>query len=320
MTMAEAQERSGLTRKAIRYYIEAGLIDPPQGENGYYEFGDAHIARLRLIRALRDLGVPVSTLKTYVAGERGLRSVLAERAEALSEEAVLVEERRRAIDRAIAELPHRSQQDALDHAPGIESAARESAAAAAIEPHAEELRAAEISRSDYLRAELERLFPGEFGEALGAIYGPMLDSKLETAAEREAWAQLTRDLDELEPISIPNEVLVWVRSRYTPESLGKKQDAMWSRYDVDSYEQWESETIARLNETISEHGERALQERAAEQRVIARFFSADGAPIMAACGRWLPALSSRFRRFGEFQARFMQEHPETIARLTSRDA
>ena len=60
MRIGEAARRSGMAAKTIRFYEEAGLIEPaPRTEGGYREFGDVDVRRLQFIHRARDLGFSV---------------------------------------------------------------------------------------------------------------------------------------------------------------------------------------------------------------------------------------------------------------------
>ena len=60
MRIGEAAKRSGMAAKTIRFYEEAGLIEPaPRRESGYREFGDDDVRRLRFIHRARGLGFSV---------------------------------------------------------------------------------------------------------------------------------------------------------------------------------------------------------------------------------------------------------------------
>jgi len=63
-TIKEICEKSGFTRRTVRYYISEGLLDPPagRGRGGFYF--DSHLKRLRDIKAFQDQG-----LKLAVIGE-----------------------------------------------------------------------------------------------------------------------------------------------------------------------------------------------------------------------------------------------------------
>ena len=60
MRIGEAAKRSGMASKTIRFYEEAGLVEPvPRTQSGYREFSDEDVLRLRFIHRARDLGFSV---------------------------------------------------------------------------------------------------------------------------------------------------------------------------------------------------------------------------------------------------------------------
>ncbi len=56
MKIAEVMEQTGLSKKAIRLYIESNFIHPIYGENGYRIFTHEDCQKLTTIKKLRDLG------------------------------------------------------------------------------------------------------------------------------------------------------------------------------------------------------------------------------------------------------------------------
>ncbi|MBC6461430.1 MerR family transcriptional regulator [Actinomadura sp. HBU206391] len=82
MKISELSDRSGLTVQTIKFYLREGLM-PKGAATGATraEYGDAHLERLRLIRALREVGdLPVSAIKRIVGAvddtEVGLHELL----------------------------------------------------------------------------------------------------------------------------------------------------------------------------------------------------------------------------------------------------
>jgi DNA-binding transcriptional MerR regulator len=66
--ISELAERSGVTVATIKYYLREGLLPPghKMGERRA-EYDDHHVARLRLLRVLREVGaVPVADLKQII--------------------------------------------------------------------------------------------------------------------------------------------------------------------------------------------------------------------------------------------------------------
>jgi arsenate reductase (thioredoxin) len=56
--IAELARRAGVAASAVRWYEQAGVLPaPPRRDNGYREYADADLARLRLVVSLRRLGL-----------------------------------------------------------------------------------------------------------------------------------------------------------------------------------------------------------------------------------------------------------------------
>lgn len=64
--IGEAAKETQLTPRAIRFYEEEGLIKPVRTSKGTRLYSEANIARLKLIKELRDMGFPLELLKTLV--------------------------------------------------------------------------------------------------------------------------------------------------------------------------------------------------------------------------------------------------------------
>lgn len=64
MLINEVCRECNLTKKAVEYYTEQGLIRPDITENGYRRFSDADVLKLRRIAVLRGLGFSVPEIRT----------------------------------------------------------------------------------------------------------------------------------------------------------------------------------------------------------------------------------------------------------------
>jgi DNA-binding transcriptional MerR regulator len=71
MQIHEAAVRTGLTKKAITYYCEQGLLSPSTLENGYREFSRQDIDKLNAISVLRKLGVAVNEIQPVLSDSTG---------------------------------------------------------------------------------------------------------------------------------------------------------------------------------------------------------------------------------------------------------
>ncbi|MEW2527129.1 MerR family transcriptional regulator [Streptomyces sp. NPDC047071] len=69
MRLAELSEHSGVSTATIKYYLREGLLPPGRQVNTTTaEYDDEHLRRLRLVRALIQVGrVPVATAKEVLA-------------------------------------------------------------------------------------------------------------------------------------------------------------------------------------------------------------------------------------------------------------
>lgn len=100
LTISQVAHLTGVNAKAIRYYESRGLLPRPRrGENHYRRYTAADVNRLKLLRRIRLLGVPLSAAKSLLIGASDVRCL-----DVQQEVARLVDQRLAAIDQEIAEL------------------------------------------------------------------------------------------------------------------------------------------------------------------------------------------------------------------------
>lgn len=105
MRIAELARRVGLAPSAVRWYESVGIIpEPARAPNGYRAYSDLDVARLRLVVALRRLGLgPVDAGRlARLCLERG--DVDADLAPVLAEQRSAIERQRSDLDRLEGEL------------------------------------------------------------------------------------------------------------------------------------------------------------------------------------------------------------------------
>ena len=77
MRIKEAEQRTGLTAKAIRLYESKGLLKPArETENDYRDYTEEDVARLKTIAILRKLDLSVAEIKEWTDGQAGLSDLL----------------------------------------------------------------------------------------------------------------------------------------------------------------------------------------------------------------------------------------------------
>ncbi len=80
-------QRTGLTRRTVRYYVQRGLLEPPQGGGRGSYYTEEHLRRLERIRAWAEQGVPLLHMKAML--DRGIGPAGEPAAEALADTPVL---------------------------------------------------------------------------------------------------------------------------------------------------------------------------------------------------------------------------------------
>ncbi len=93
-------ELTGLSVKAIRFYESSGFIPPAaRSESGYRLYNQQDVRRLRLVRGMRALGVPLDEIRPLLQS-----TLTADCAEFTLEVGETFDRRRTEIDRQIAAL------------------------------------------------------------------------------------------------------------------------------------------------------------------------------------------------------------------------
>lgn len=116
MRIGELSEMTGVPPRMLRYYEQQGLIEPTRGTNGYRDYGEYMVERVRRIRGLIDSGIPVRIAReilpcldqdhTIVARniEPALRDLLVQQRERMSQKISFLTANRDAIARYIAAI------------------------------------------------------------------------------------------------------------------------------------------------------------------------------------------------------------------------
>ncbi|MGY4105306.1 MerR family transcriptional regulator [Ignavigranum ruoffiae] len=146
MLRSQVQEVTGLTRKAIEYYEEKGLIQPTKDANGYRDYSTQDIQQLKKISLYRKLGLSLKDIQTILTGSENRASILRRQ-----QHQVEVDQRRNEL---LSQLIDGQADEEIE----------------------QELALLEKSESIYQR--LTHIFPGYFGQAFFAAYQPFFTEEL----------------------------------------------------------------------------------------------------------------------------------------------
>lgn len=97
MNIGTAARQSGLPPKTIRYYEDIGLLTADRAANGYRDYSNEDVHRLRFVQRSRSLGFSVEEC-------RQLLSLYTDRDRASADVKAIATEKLGEIDRKIAEL------------------------------------------------------------------------------------------------------------------------------------------------------------------------------------------------------------------------
>ena len=170
MLRNEIQNKTGLTRKAIEYYEEKGLIKPQKSENGYRNYSKEDLELLVKISLFRKVGMSIAEIAEYLSSNGNLLTSILRR----KQYKLGIEEKRKEVLELIVK-------------------------GEATEIINDKLAIIEVEESIYER--LERAFPGYFGQMIFSAYQPFLTEALEKDGQ-EAYESYVDYLDKLPPLNL----------------------------------------------------------------------------------------------------------------------
>lgn len=176
MLLNEALKRTGLTRKAVEYYIAQGLLSPQADQNGYRLFSEEDISRLEKIAAYRKLGINTTDIRSLLDGnEKQILSRL------LLQQKLHAQREQRKLELLKALVSGAALQDL----------------------------SAQLSMLDAQETIADRLlsaFPGYFGQYFMLHFAHFLQEPMKTDNQRNAYDRIVSWLDALPPLDLPDDL------------------------------------------------------------------------------------------------------------------
>lgn len=175
MLISEAAAKTDLTKKAIEYYEDQGLICPEISENGYRNFSQDDILKLRKISVLRSLGLSVAEIKEFFSdnGHGKIQEIINRKAF----EAQAFKEK----ERLLRELSEKTDWDKIQK--DVKT----------------------LERKNSVLTRLLNCFPGFFGQYLTVHFAPFLNEPITTPEQQKAFDTIVSFLDNLE-MDIPEDL------------------------------------------------------------------------------------------------------------------
>ena len=91
MNIRQIEEPLGIPRANVRYYEKEGLLHPQRGENNYRNYSEEDVETLKKIKLLRQLDMPVDTIRAVQQGNMTLEEALSFQSRILRSEAARLE-------------------------------------------------------------------------------------------------------------------------------------------------------------------------------------------------------------------------------------
>lgn len=279
MKLNDVIKKTGLTKKAIYFYEEEGLINPEKdAENNYREYTGADVNRLMSVSALRKLDFSVREIHLILDGKESLSEAVQSKLAVIDAEIGRLQKIRRILE----ELDRKENGDI-----------------GAVRKLAEVLDNESKNVAGYMQRELERIMPGNVGKMFAVHYGQFLNEPLDTEEKETAWHGLIQYLDEQEEIRYPEDIREIVDEMY-----GKIGGDQWRLYS----EKAEKVTESVLNKAtvLSEQEKADLDKEIREYQKTSRYQSfmkfqkylnENLMPFFKGVDVYMNVLSSRYGRF-----------------------
>ena len=210
MTIHDISKELGLTKRAIKFYEEKGLLTVPKDENGYRNYSQEHIRTLKTISVYRKLGIGISDIQKIISGgdESILQKVLKEKETELQDKQSELLELQAFIsthdvDQAYAQLEYETVSQAIQDA-----------------------------------------VPGFYGQYFLSHFRPYLQIRLQTKEQEEAYNTIKEFWDNTQ-IRIPllmrfsGWIMLRLLRQETPEQMERRAAARMERYLDPSPEEYE---------------------------------------------------------------------------------
>ena len=174
MLINEAAKRCNITKKAIQYYVEQGLITPVILENGYKDFSEEDVKRIKQIVLYRRLDLSINEIKKVLANPSGIKSILYQRTLELEQEKVKQELLKK-----------------LNTGEDIECLEKEINT---------------IDSKSIIIKKLLELFPSYYGKFISLNFSRYLTGSIETEEQMEAFSQIIEFFDNAPDMDIPKDL------------------------------------------------------------------------------------------------------------------
>ena len=178
MLINQIAKKCNITKKAVQYYVETGLLNPKILENGYKDFSEEDVNLLKKVVLYRKLGLGVVDIKIVIKNPEELSRVLYQKTLELERE------------KAKYELLKR-----IETGEKVEKL---------------ETEISNISSNKIIIDRLLELFPGYYGKFISLNFSKYLIGEIETEEQRKAFHEIIEFFDNAADLDLPKDLQAYL--------------------------------------------------------------------------------------------------------------
>ena len=289
MLINEVAKKCDVTKKAIQYYVNQGVITPTVLENGYSDFSEADINILKKVVLYRRLGLSVPEIKRVLKDQNDVKGIFYQR--------VLELEREKAKHGILRQLSE-----------GV-----------AIEDLAKDIN--QIDANTIIIHRLLDLFPSYYGKFISLNFSRYLTGTIVTEEQMKAFGDIIEFFDNVPEFDIPSDLQKFLDEYldfYSSEEgikginsiIQRKHDAM---QDIDAFVRENKEILDeyhRFKQTDEYKNSPAYR----LMELMKEFCASSGYydVFIPAMRRLSPMYNEYYEQMLMANEKFVREHPEYI--------
>lgn len=285
MFIQEVSKQTKLTKKAIEYYVEQGLISPTLQDNGYRDFSPQAVEALHKIAVLRKLGLSIPDIAAVLSdtGSSALHKIATQQTLAAQKEA-----------------QYRNILGSLSGGTGYAAIVRQ-------------LQSLEQTFS--IAQRLLNAFPGYYGRFVCLHFARFLQEPMTTAEQQTAYDTIVAFLDNLPPLVLPPDLQAYMEEYtqvFTAQAINTAQETMrQSLADIDSFmtenkELLEDYLAFKQSDAYKNHPAARLQQYLQEFQNNSGYTDL----FIPAMQRLSPAYAQYYRELEQANAKFLRQYPQ----------
>lgn len=186
MLIHEVCKECRLTKKAVEYYVKQGLIHPVVNHNGYRNFNEQDVSRLKEISVLRKLDFSISEIKKILESNN---------------KSTVLAKNKFLMDLKVQKL--QEKQVCLEHLMNDYDIEKE---IKYIKEH--------LDHCFTIKEKLVQAFPGTYAMFLAIHFGPFLNERINSPEKKAAYNNIVQFLDQL---TIPKEIEEYIEQAISVE-------------------------------------------------------------------------------------------------------